>query len=59
MRQLIWRIRYAIYGQRKCNLGWKIWWHFSAGDLSVNSDMCYGPEEAAQECIYQLTSDAL
>ena len=59
MQKFIWRLRYTIYGQRRCRIGWRNWWGFSA---AYESDPSYyteeSPCETAQEEIYQMAAYA-
>ena len=60
MKKLIWRIRYTIYGQRRCRIGWRNWWCFSGAyeDGSGYFDYSEDPREMAQEEIYYMAADA-
>ena len=55
MERFIWRLRFTIYGQKKCPIGWRNWWAFSADTEWGWHD---SPEEAADEELYAMAADA-
>lgn len=52
MKKLIWRIRFTVYGQRRCPLGYITWWAWSDTNYDDYSTDC--PYEVAQEELYAL-----
>lgn len=60
MKKLIWRLRYTVYGQYRCPIGWRNWWAFSAAYEEADSDWDYSdsPIEAARDEMQYMAADA-
>ena len=52
MAKLMWRIRFVLYGQKRCPLGYAIWWAWS--DTNYEDYSSESPIEIAQEELYAL-----
>lgn len=46
MKRFFWRVRFTIYGQRRCPIGWGNWWAFSAGHADEYGIDCKPENEA-------------
>lgn len=59
--RLWWRVQFTRYGQRKTELGWRLWWEWSATAVDEWDDAKCGLadyRDAVKEEIYAAMADA-